>query len=79
MLYFKRGGYGMIGKGKTRVQMTLELETLEQARAIAKELGVTLSTYTNMVLKAVGARNMDKAFESVLIDFLQLKMKDGKK
>ena len=69
----------MIGKGKTRVQMTLELETLEQARAIAKELGVTLSTYTNMVLKAVGARNMDKAFESVLIDFLQLKMKDGKK
>jgi len=69
----------MIGKDKTRVQMTLELETLEQARAIAKELGVTLSTYTNMVLKAVGARNMDKAFESVLIDFLQLKMKDGKK
>lgn len=69
----------MIGKDKTRVQMTLELETLEQARAIAKELGVTLSTYTNMVLKAVGARNMDKAFESVLIDFLQLKVKDGKK
>ncbi len=69
----------MVGKDKTRVQMTLELETLEQARAIAKELGVTLSTYTNIVLKAVGARNMDKAFESVLIDFLQLKAKNGKK
>ncbi len=63
----------MVGKDKTRVQMTLELETLEQARAIANELGVTLSTYVNMVLKAVCARNFDKAFESVLIDFLQLK------
>lgn len=68
----------MVAKDKTRVLLTLENETIEQARSIANELGVTLSTYTNMVLKAVCARNFDKAFESVLIDFLQLKAKDRK-
>ncbi len=68
----------MIAPDKKRVQVTVELDTLEQAKAISKELGVSLSAYVNMVLKAVCARNFDKAFESVLIDFLQLKANDRK-
>jgi len=61
----------MIAPNKKRIQVTVEVETLEQAKSNAKALGMSLSGYVNTVLKAVGTENMQEAFDVVIAEVVR--------
>jgi antitoxin component of RelBE/YafQ-DinJ toxin-antitoxin module len=61
----------MIAANKKRIQVTVEVDTLDQARSNAQKLGMSLSGYVNTVLKAVGTENMQDAFDVVLSEVVQ--------
>jgi len=67
----KGGKNGMIAPNKKRIQVTVEVETLEQAKSNAKALGMSLSGYVNTVLKAVGTENMQEAFDVVIAEVVR--------
>lgn len=61
----------MIAANKKRIQVTVEVDTLDQARSNAQKLGMSLSGYVNTVLKAVGTENMQDAFDVVVSEVVQ--------
>ena len=55
-----------VAEDKKRVFVTFPKEDLEKAKQMADSLGMTLSNYVTMIVRAVNQQDFEKVFQSVV-------------
>lgn len=64
-----KGGIKMISDQKCRFNVTLKKETVADVKKIADSLGITLSTFTELLFQSITQKSADDAFSTFLNNY----------
>lgn len=62
----------MISEQKCRFNVTLKKSTVADIKKIADSLGITLSTFTELLFQSVATKSSDEAFDTFIKNYSNL-------